>query len=319
MNSVTDKGPVANKGSAANKSLINGIKADYLNVNDRSIHYGDGLFETILCSDNKLYYWRQHFNRLLQSAEKLQLPCADVQALEQQLLDDASLLLAAHNKIDQKSIDHNNFSIKIILTRGTGERGYQYKKNSRLNRLVFLSEINKDYSALLSGKMSAGELLICKQQVSINASLAGLKHLNRLDNVLARNEWGGHVDNNKTSKNIIDGLMLNANGFVIEGTMSNLFAVKDKQLFTPDISQSGIKGVMRDVIIDIAQGQNIKLSIKNITLEELKDMDEIFISNSLIGIKSVNKLDGVLFNTRDLTNKIFDDLIETKDRHVQVI
>ncbi len=318
------------KGSAATKSLINGIKADYLNVNDRSIHYGDGLFETILCSDNKLYYWRQHFNRLQQSAEKLQLPCADVQALEQQLLDDVSLLLAASNKSDhKKTIDHNNFSIKIILTRGIGERGYQYKKNSRLNRLVFLSEINKDYSALLSGKMSAGELLICKQQASINESLAGLKHLNRLENVLARNEWGGRVgndrvdnnraDNNKTSKNIIDGLMLNANGFVIEGTMSNLFAVKDKQLFTPDISQSGIKGVMRDVIIDIAQGQNIKLSIKNITLEELKDMDEIFISNSLIGIKSVNKLDGVLFNTRDLTNKIFDDLIETKDRHVQAI
>jgi 4-amino-4-deoxychorismate lyase len=325
MSSVTDKSTVANKGSAATKSLINGIKADYLNVNDRSIHYGDGLFETILCSDNKLYYWQQHFNRLQQSAEKLQFPCVDFQALEQQLLDDVSLLLAASNKSDhKKTIDHNNFSIKIILTRGIGERGYQYKKNSRLNRLVFLSEIDKDYSTLLSGKMSAGELLICKQQASINESLAGLKHLNRLENVLARNEWGGLVDNNradnnKTSKNIIDGLMLNANGFVIEGSMSNLFAVKDKQLFTPDISQSGIKGVIREVVIDIAQAQNIKLSIKNITLEELKDMDEIFISNSLIGIKSVNKLDGVLFETHDLTNKIFDDLIETKDRHVQVI
>ena len=112
---------------------------------------------------------------------------------------------------------------------------------------------------LLPVKLLSGDLCFCEQQVSINENLAGLKHLNRLENVMARNEWG----HRSTESNIIDGLMLNANQYVIEGCMSNLFAVRNNELLTPDLSVSGVKGIMREVIIDLANKNNIKLRIIN--------------------------------------------------------
>lgn len=286
-------------------ALINGVVADYLNINDRSIHYGDGLFETVLCSNNCLLYWPQHYQRLQTSADKLKLSCPD----EQIFLNDIRLLLK-----ENENISDNACSIKIIITRGNSERGYAIPKNTNENRLVLLSTITSEYSSLLSAQLLSGELYVCKQQVSINESLAGMKHLNRLENVLARNEW-----NDQTNQHFVDGLMLNANHHVIEGSMSNLFAVKDGQLYTPDLTQSGVKGVMREMIIDAADRNSIQLSTPNISLDDLFSMDEIFISNSLIGIKSVNKVGDNLYQDKTITELIFSDLIKTKDNHVQVI
>jgi 4-amino-4-deoxychorismate lyase len=167
---------------------------------------------------------------------------------------------------------------------------------------------------LLTGRLVNGELYLCKQQASINESLAGLKHLNRLENVQARNEWSS-----RHGKNIIDGLMVNASQHVIEGTMSNLFAVKNKQLFTPDLTQSGIKGVMRDQIIEIANTMGIAVSIVNMSIDELFTMDELFITNSLIGMKSVNKLAGKQYKEANVTNSIFEKLLKTKGDYVQVV
>jgi len=164
---------------------------------------------------------------------------------------------------------------------------------------------------LLSERLLQGELFICQQQVSINESLAGIKHLNRLENVMARNEW---QDNKKRS--YIDGLMLNANQHVIEGTMSNLFAVKENKRYTPKLKQSGIKGVMRDAIIDIIRKNNLTLEISTLTLDELYEMDELFISNSLIAIKSVTKLTDCHYEKKT-TMKIFEQLLKTKEDHVE--
>ena len=188
------------------------------------------------------------------------------------------------------------------------------------NRLVLLSTLDSNYSSLLTKKLSTGELFVCKQQVSINESLAGLKHLNRLENVLARNEWSaGAGINMNNGNNIVDGLMLNANQYVIEGCMSNLFAVKDNQLFTPDLSQSGVNGVMRDVIIKLAEKNKIRLSIVNIKLDELLAMDALFISNSLIGMKLINKLISSKFQESSLINRLFKMLLNTRDNYDHVV
>ncbi len=300
-------------------SLINGIVADYLTINDRAIHYGDGIFETILCHNNHLFYWLQHYQRLLESANKLQLDCPD----EQILLDDIRYLLTinkAKNKPTNKPSDNIVYAIKIIVTRGSSERGYAFAKNTMSNRLVLLSTLDSNYSSLLTKKLSTGELFVCKQQVSINESLAGLKHLNRLENVLARNEWSaGAGINMNNGNNIVDGLMLNANQYVIEGCMSNLFAVKDNQLFTPDLSQSGVNGVMRDVIIKLAEKNKIRLSIVNIKLDELLAMDALFISNSLIGMKLINKLISSKFQESSLINRLFKMLLNTRDNYDHVV
>lgn len=286
-------------------ALINGVSAEHLNINDRAIHYGDGLFETILCSDNRLLYWPQHYQRLQLSAEKLRLNCPD----EQVLLNDISRLLKQNENISSAAC-----SIKIIVTRGSGERGYVMPKKARENRIIFLSQLSPEYSSLLSGQLSSGELYLCNQQVSINEDLAGLKHLNRLENVLARNEWQQTAANK-----FIDGLMLNANKHVIEGTMSNLFAVRDGHLYTPDLSLSGVRGIMRDIIIAAAQRNGIQLSSLDLTLEDLSAMDEIFISNSLIGMSSVNRIGDNQYQRQAVTELIFNDLLKTKEDHVQIV
>lgn len=285
-------------------SLINGINTDFINVNDRSIHYGDGLFETILCVDNKLYYWPQHYQRLSLSAAQLKIDCPS----EVVLLDDISCLLAKNN-----SQHSQTFAIKILLSRGNSQRGYKIDKTSSINRIVMISPLVTEYSSLLSEQLLNGELFICKQQVSINESLAGLKHLNRLENVMARNEW---QDNDKQS--YIDGLMLNANQHVIEGTMSNLFAVKDNQLYTPQLKQSGIRGVMRDIIIEIASKLDLPLTVTSLNLDQLSSNDELFISNSLIGMKSVTKL-GDCHYQQNIALVIFDQLLKTKEDNVQFV
>ena len=135
-----------------------------------------------------------------------------------------------------------------------------------------------------------------------------MKHLNRLENVLARNEWPGGY---------IDGLMLNANKHVIEGSMSNLFAIKDKQLYTPDLALSGVLGVMRDVIMMLAVKNNIDVIVKSLTMEMLLDMDALFISNSLIGMKAVTDLAEVTYNKPHVSNIIFDALLATMEDHAQ--
>ena len=290
---------------STNTSLINGIAADYLHISNRAIQYGDGLFETILCDKRQLLYWQQHYQRLQSSSAKVKINCPD----EHLLLADIKTLL---DNIEQSS--NNTYVIKIIISRGASERGYLFDKDSRETRIVVLSALDTDYSAFTTGQLLKGELYLCEQQVSINKNLAGLKHLNRLENVLARNEWA-----NSATNTIIDGLMLDANAHVIEGTMSNLFAIKHRRLITPDLEYSGIKGVMREVIIDIARHNEIDVSICDITLEELLSMDECFISNSLIGIKAVDRIADTSYQSDKLTKLIFEQLLKTKDNNAQII
>jgi len=310
------------KTQASNLSvLINGVYSEYLNVMDRSIHYGDGIFETILCltpespaatdtgtvekdvGSIKLCYWRQHYQRLQQSAKRLQLDCPD----ERVLLADIKKLLQ-HDMPSQACV------IKIILTRGAGDRGYVYPKRQAENRIVSASAIDAGYSSILSGHLLTGELYLCQQPVSINTGLAGLKHLNRLDNVIARNEFAARKDGP-----YIDGLMLNDDSAVIEGSMSNLFAVSGDLLITPDLHRSGINGVMRDVIIELAHSNQIDVRVRELKSDELLSMDALFISNSLIGMKAASRLLDMDYEQSQMPVRLFEKLQQTLEDHVQVV
>ena len=289
-------------------NLLNGVATDYLNINDRAVQYGDGIFETILCDKNKLYYWEKHFQRLRLSAEKLNIPCPE----ESLLLNDITQLLSgAENE------EADSYAIKIILTRGTGERGYRYTKNLNPNRIVSLSRVESKYSSLLSNNLLSGALFLCEHQVSINENLAGLKHLNRLENVLARNEWNDAASASTQGSEIIDGVMLNANQHVIEGTMSNIFAVKKQQLFTPCLMLSGVNGIMRNVVMELAAENNIIVTNVNLSLNELLTMDEVFICNSLIGMKAVTTFLNTTYTDTPITQKIFQALLISMNNYVK--
>jgi len=287
-------------------SLINGVPADYINVNDRAVQYGDGIFETIMYTSGKLLYWQRHYQRLRRSAEKLNIYCPDNVCL----LDDIAQLLHSENV----ALEKKSYVIKIILTRGVSQRGYKYTDDLRSNRIVSFSSAEPSSSSILSNELLRGELFLCEHQASINENLAGLKHLNRLENVLARNEWNDCID-----KVYIDGLMLSADQYAIEGTMSNLFCVLNGQLVTPDLSRSGVNGIMRDVIVEIARENQLSVVIDNITVKKILTMDEIFISNSLIGIKSVTKFLHSDLVRSEVAQSLFNNLLSSLNGYAEKI
>jgi len=282
-------------------TLINGIAADYLSVDDRSIQYGDGLFETVLADKQQLFFWQQHYQRLHISAKKLNISCPEKKQLE----DDIKKLMASN-----AGVANNPAAIKIIVTRGTSQRGYAFDKRTHTNRIISISPIARNYSSLLTNTLTSGKLFLCEQQASINENLAGLKHLNRLENVLARNEW---------NKPYIEGLMVNANQHVIEGSMSNIFAVDGKYLFTPDLMQSGVAGIMRDIIIQLAADSDIETVIRDITVDQLLEMDEVFICNSLMGMKSINQFLNTSYKQSTISQELFQALLAKLKDNVQVI
>jgi len=158
-------------------------------------------------------------------------------------------------------------------------RGYAYSDNEQQPLRVCSLYPWPDYP---QQNQQGIRVMICKTPVSMNPALAGIKHLNRLDNVLARNEW--------RDPEIAEGLMLEYQQHVVEGTMSNVFCVLDGQLYTPSLELCGVRGVMREQIISLAQSRGISVNEIDISQQNFLQMDEIFVSNSLIGIWPVTSI-----------------------------
>lgn len=244
--------------------LINGNQTSTLSVTDRGLHYGDGVFETIAIKHGKPCLWPQHLERLHKGCERLNMPLPDTQTLTEE--------------IHQLCTGVEQGVVKIIISRGSGGRGYLPPEAPEPSRIL-ISYPWPDYPQDYWQK--GVSIRLCSTFLSINPQLAGIKHLNRLEHVLARSEW--------RDPEIVEGLMLNTEGQLIEGTMSNLFLVKDNSLYTPDISRCGVAGVMRQRLIDIAEKQGMTVHIMNLGLDDLKMANEVFISNSLIGLWPVHQ------------------------------
>ena len=271
------------------RTLINGIAAEYLAADDRSIQFGDGLFETMLVRDGRVIQLAEHLDRLLVSAQRLSISMPQRRVF----IDD----------ID-KLIDEAGSAcgvIKLIVTRGRSSRGYQYDRQAGSNRLVRFSAIQRQYSSILSAELLRGDLCFCNTPASVNTALAGIKHLNRLDNVLARNEFA--------ADRYIDGLMSDVDGHVIEGSMSNLFAIRDRVLYTPDLGRAGVDGVMRNTVLELAGQAGIEYSVCTLTRPELEQMDCLFITNSLIGMKAVDNLEDTHYSDFSLCEQLFEQLL----------
>lgn len=263
-----------------NHITINGIACRHLSVMDRGLHYGDGLFETIACVDEKLQFWDEHIERMHHGAGKLGIATTAIDYFN----DDVLALLQAHRI--------SNCTIKLMLTRGVSERGYRSPSPQKVSRIVLLSALPKYPDEYFTQGINC---CFCRHPLSQNSALAGIKHLNRLDNVLARNEWQNEYQ---------EGFMLDDAGHVIEGTMSNVFAVKNRELFTPALSHSGVDGIIRQQILAIAPALNIETHIVDINKQQLQEMDEIFACNSLIGIWPVTALAESRYKVGPLTRKI---------------
>lgn len=264
--------------------LINGTPGSTLSALDRGIQYGDGLFETIAVVDGRLCQWQRHIRRLQRGCEVLNIEFPD----EEQLLAEAGREINGGSRL----------VLKIILTRGSGGRGYRPPTEQTPTRLVYSTEWPEypDHFAQLGIRAR-----ICNMRLSRNTTLAGLKTLNRLEQVLARAEWD--------DPEIAEGLMLDDEGFVIEGTMSNLFLIRDERIITPDLGRCGVAGIMRELVIEQAADLGLRLSCQAVSKRELMSADAIFLCNSLIGIWPVCELEGERYETGAIPPSLVDSVM----------
>ena len=248
--------------------LVNGQPAHSIDVSDRGMHYGDGVFETMVVIDKHIRFLDSHLERLNKGCRRLSLVIPDLEILKTEFEEVLSSNTASP------------FIIKLLLTRGSGGRGYGIPENSRTTRIITTHDFPDKVMRFWEDGL---QLHVCKQPLAINASLAGIKHLNRLEQVLASSE--------RTDQLYDEGIMLSTSGNVIEGTMSNLFWVKDGIYFTPDLTNCGIEGVIRSKVIDLLANMNIELMTGNYLLEDVLKADKVFMTNSTMLIAQVVSVD----------------------------
>ncbi|MEZ5525687.1 MAG: aminodeoxychorismate lyase [Pseudomonadales bacterium] len=250
------------------KTLVNGKPGDTLSVYDRGTAYGHGVFETVRVRNGCPELWRRHLQRLLEGCSRLaiQLPVQFESALNKDIAE-----------LCGQGVDG---VIKIIITAGSGGRGYLAPQEMQCQRVVSLFPMPA-YPDLHS--CEGVQIRTCDYRLAANSRLAGIKHLNRLDQVMARAEWQDSA--------IAEGIVLDAVGNVIEGTMSNLFAVKNGELLTPSLDECGVRGVMRSFVLDTADAMGIKTREVSLTLDEFKSAQELFLTNSVIGVWPVKQWD----------------------------
>ncbi|QPK63443.1 aminodeoxychorismate lyase [Methylomonas sp. LL1] len=259
--------------------LLNGERRQYVDVSDRGFQYGDGLFETIAVFNSKPLFWRRHLARLAKGCEQLLIPPPD-----------PALLTAEALRITSSA---DSAVLKLIVTRGSGGRGYRQPQPIVPTRLLSLHPSPNYPDEYQTDGIIAR---FCDQRLAISPRLAGIKHLNRLEQILARAEWRDDA--------IQEGLMLDGDGYVVEGTMSNLFFVKNGVLHTPSLVRCGIAGIVRQLVIDFARRNEIRLLEQQFETTSVLEADEVFVTNSVIGIWPVKRLDQQCFSVGSITRDI---------------
>jgi 4-amino-4-deoxychorismate lyase len=259
--------------------VINGQARDGISSLDRGLLYGDGVFETIAVEDGRTRFWFRHLARLNAGCRRLGIS----QPEGNRLLEES---LAVISGLDRGVL-------KIIVTRGCGGRGYRPASDMTATRIIQLHPW-PDYPETCHG--SGVPVRLCRQRLGHNPALAGIKHLNRLEQVLARREWD--------DPGILEGLLLDEDGHPIGGTMSNLFIVRDRVLMTPELVRCGVAGILRTVVMEVASRVPVPLQVRALGLDDLWGADEVFLTNSLFGIWPVSAIEGRPYRKGVLTSRL---------------
>ena len=248
--------------------LVDGQPASELSVLDRGLHYGDGLFETIACRNAQACFLELHLQRLAEGCARLSVRYEDFPQLAARIREVAAT--------QPRSI------IKLILTRGSATaRGYGAQGDERARIVLLQYRWPPEDPALWQRGVVVRTAV---GRLGENPLLAGLKHLNRLEQVLIRAEWSDPL--------IHEALVFSSSGWLVSGTMSNVFLVTDGRLMTPAITHAGICGVMRRVVISAAQRGGVAVTETALDAAALHAAEEIFLTNARIGIWPVRVLDG---------------------------
>jgi len=263
--------------------LINGARQSKISIFNRNVQFGDGLFETCVVENKEILFWVNHFARLNRGCDQLKISKVD----ESVWLSDVKKALSL--------CSYDRCVVKLILSRGDSLRGYGFKDNIKPVRAVIVSELQK---VTFNHSFS---LEYCQSGYDSNPKLAGIMHCNRLEQVLAR--AGLKSD---------EGIMLDENHNVISVTQGNIYAIHDNTLITPKLDKCGVEGTRRAVILDLAKLLGIKVKVDTLSIKELGQADEVFISNSIIGIQSISQIGDIGLGESPITKKIKDAFTEKR-------
>lgn len=244
-------------------SEINGQVAEQVSITDRGFNYGDGVFTTAKISQGKVELLNRHMLRLQKSCEALGILSFSRNDTRQQTL---------RTRLQHLAKSYELAVIKVVITAGQGGRGYSRQGCSEPNIIISASEFPEHYITWQAQGITLG---LSQQKIGVSPMLAEFKHLNRLEQVLIRQE----LDQSEFN----DLLVLNVENHVVETSCANIFLLKGEQCVTSDLTKSGVAGLMRAEII--ANQQNVQ--IKPVSIEDMLEADGLFISNSVMGIVAV--------------------------------
>ncbi|MDC0127415.1 aminodeoxychorismate lyase [Methylophilaceae bacterium] len=248
-----------------NNFLINGNPRESISPFDRGLSFGDGVFRTFLVKNGCPINWDMHYEKLKLDGKifKIKVPT------KKDLLRDIKKLF----------IQDKTYIGKIIITRGISDQGYYYSKNIKSTRIVLKINYKKISRAFY---LKGVKLKVCNTRITHNDFYGGVKHLNRIENVIAKSEL---------TPSVFDGLMLDRNGYINECVSSNIFARYGNVLITPKQNNGGVSGVCKQIIFKNIKSLGLKFKSQNIKLEKLKRADEVIITNSVFGALYVNQIE----------------------------
>lgn len=262
--------------------LVNGEISGLVPASNRGLQYGDGVFETITILNGTPRFWQLHMDRLAIACEHLDIP-----------LQPQQLLL---REVQTVAAGRGQCVVKILLTRGESGRGYSPGKACPPDRIISAHPLPDDIHKHSQLGIAAG---ICNLRLAVQPQLAGIKHLNRLEQVLARAELA--------QRNVDEGIMLDPDDHVVCATAANIFLVLNGRLLTPRMDRCGVRGVMRAAIL---QAFRPLCEQRRIQLDMLPDAQEVFISNAVRGVIPVTRIDHWEYEIGPRTREVQDWLAQ---------
>jgi 4-amino-4-deoxychorismate lyase len=261
--------------------LVDGRPATALSVLDRGLNYGDGLFETMRLHAGEIPLLERHLVRLRGGCARLALPYPGDELIEADIRQ-----LTAGGRAEGV--------LRLVVTRGDGGRGYAPPPEAKGRRIVALHPLPPPGPAALS-------VGICETRVGASAALGGLKHLGRLEQVLAAGEVA--------AAGWDEGLMLDESGDVVAATRHNLFYLRGGRVLTPPLGGRGVAGVMRGLVLELLPTLGLPGSEERLRYDELHEVDEMFLCNAVAGVRPVKQVAGRDYGRATLVEQLRAPLV----------
>jgi len=256
---------------------LNGTPAEVISLGDRGLHYGDGCFTTARAVQGRIDNIHAHFSRMQFTCSRLLIEPVD--------------WTAWLTEFRQAAAETGNGVVKAVITRGSGGRGYSISGAENPCRIFSNSAIPAQYAQWQKDGIT---LAVSPIRLGINPSLAGIKHLNRLEQVLIKAKL--------EQTNAHEALVLDSDARLVECCAANLFWRMGRRVFTPTLANAGVEGLMRQRIIRLLAESEYELSVVSASLDVLRDAEEVFICNSLMPLLPVNEAGEYRFSSRQLAD-----------------